>query len=387
MLKNIMEEIYKDRIRKITRIVSVCLIIQLLITYKLWVMAWRTVPAVPLFSFLPVNPGNTIDFFLLTLLFIFCFILVLLPSSRKLFLLIPLLFFVLILEDSSRLQPWVYLYSLMFLYLFFQSQNNANVLFAWKIILSSVYIWSGIQKLNPHFASEMFPWLGDFTGAGKYFERHHWFAYTVASLESLAGIGLWIPKLRKFCCLIIFGLHLFILISLGPLGHNWNHVVWPWNIAFAWLVFDLFFRNDLVEVKLSLKKMYVASLIFIAGIIPALNLFGKTDHFLSAGYYSSVASMAVFYFPQTEKDKLPLTTNPHLYFDQHAKLGILMMDNWAIEELNVPVYPEDRTHIDLAKKICPCMEDQQGSGIRLLVKKRYSSEKTEIEIPCSVLLK
>jgi hypothetical protein len=63
--------------------------------------------------------------------------------------------------DQSRLQPWLYQYSFMLLALGFGGDPK-NVC---RLIMASVYFWSGVQKLNGGFVDDAFPWLvGPFHG-------------------------------------------------------------------------------------------------------------------------------------------------------------------------------------------------------------------------------
>jgi uncharacterized membrane protein YphA (DoxX/SURF4 family) len=377
------------RVRSCIRIISVCLIVQLLISFRLWVKSWRTFPTVPLFQSLPVHYDNTVELFFFFLLLGLCVLIFFFPEKKIAGAFVSLLFLLLILEDSTRLQPWVYLFGNLFLCYFF-SKDDRDFIFTARIILSSVYIWSGLQKMNPHFATEMFPWLAEFSGLRNFFEANHWAGWTVAAIEVCAGIGLWIDRSRKFACFGIFAMHLLILLSLGPTGHSWNVIVWPWNVAFALLVFYLFFKpkHKKNKVKLTFNIQFLrASVIITFLAMPVLNFFGAGDHFLSAGFYSSVADTAVFYFPNSEKEKLPASARAHMYANGENAQLILMADHWALKELNVPFYPEERTHVQLAVRLCDCFGNKKQSGIKLLRKKRFRRGAEELWISCEEIKK
>ena len=61
----------------------------------------------------------------------------------------------LVLLDQNRLQPWFYLYNCFFLVLFFYNWridniNNYHSFFViLRLCISAVYVYSGLQKLNP----------------------------------------------------------------------------------------------------------------------------------------------------------------------------------------------------------------------------------------------
>jgi uncharacterized membrane protein YphA (DoxX/SURF4 family) len=257
-------------------------------------------------------------------------------------------------------------------------RERHTVLFVFRLVLSSVYFWSGLQKLNVHFAVEMFPWLSEFTGCRNYVEAHHWTAYAVAGLEAAAGIGLWAGPLRKTAAVIILGTHLFILLSLGPTGHNWNSVVWPWNIAFAIMVYWSFIREsgpggDAFAPGLK-KKAGIAVTAALVTFLPVLNLFGCWDHFLSGSYYSSIVSSAVVVLPPEAQQVLPPSSREFQFYSKKENKLILLVDAWALDELKVPVYPEDRTHFVLAQQLRRYNHTAGCTGLRLFVKKRFEKE-------------
>ena len=51
------------------------------------------------------------------------------------------------------------------------------------------------------------------------------------------GIGLLIPRFRRASLIAAVAMHLFILAMFGPMGLNWNNIVWPWTAAMA--IFDI----------------------------------------------------------------------------------------------------------------------------------------------------
>ena len=49
--------------------------------------------------------------------------------------------------------------------------------------------------------------------------------------------------------------HLAALLFLGPLGHNYNWVVWPWNLAMIGLVWALFAAQTPPRLKPTLAEV------------------------------------------------------------------------------------------------------------------------------------
>jgi len=74
--------------------------------------------------------------------------------------------------------------------------------------------------------------------------------WTIASapvVELAIGLALWVPSLRRAAIAAAVVLHLAALLFLGPLGYNYNWVVWPWNLAMIGLVWALFAVHSLLQ--------------------------------------------------------------------------------------------------------------------------------------------
>src|SRR5205809_971107 len=61
-------------------------------------------------------------------------------------------------DDQSRWQPWFYQYVTMLAALAV-ARDVGDTLAAWRAVLVGLYLWSGIQKLNATFMTQLFPWL------------------------------------------------------------------------------------------------------------------------------------------------------------------------------------------------------------------------------------
>jgi uncharacterized membrane protein YphA (DoxX/SURF4 family) len=369
---------------RLIRVIISALFIQLLICYPLWIASLRTFPTVPVFSSLRIQWGTSLDWFMYICLLTSCVILFTKPFSRKAYLTLLLVFILFLLEDINRLQPWFYLYLIMLSSLvFFDEKNSKHILQVFRIVLSSVYFWSGLQKLNVHFAIEVFPWVADFTGAENFLNNHHFIAYFAASAEGLAGVLLWIKPLRKVGCIIAMLMHLFIIISLGPWLHNWNEIVWPWNIVFAWMVFELFYRTEpeAIKFKKAPATYHTALVLLMVAIMPAFGILGKWDHFLSDGFYSAMLNEPAFYFPLAEAERLPTSSEPYQYLLEKENRAILLINYWCLDDLKVPLYPEDRVYREVAKKLSLSLHDMQSTGLRITYKSRMNGNLTETNYP------
>jgi uncharacterized membrane protein YphA (DoxX/SURF4 family) len=333
---------------------------------------------IPIFKWLPVSWGNTPDIILFVIMLASCAALVIQPFSRRNLIILYSAYLLLLVEDIDRLQPWLYLYLLMLSPLLFCGRNKTVcTLFLCRLILSSVYFWSGLQKLNVQFAENIFPWLLDFTGGKAYLEIHTTYAYIAALSELSMGIMLWIKPLRKYACFAVFIMHLLILVTLGPLVHNWNIVIWPWNIALGLMVYVLFYRSAPMKINLSKlvfpAKIYVISTVLLASVMPFFGLMGKWDHFLSYGFYSGMPAIPEFYLPMAERGLLPASSINSQYLSDDKKTCYLQIDTWAMDEMNVPLYPEERIYFEVAKKLAvETVHDKTNTGLDITSKARFN---------------
>ena len=117
------------------------------------------------------------------------------------------------------------------------------------MVVASTYLWSGLQKFNVSFATSVFPFIIEplLPPSARPFAQHG--AVLIPVVEAAIGVGLLLPKFRNVSVLLGLVMHLGILASIGPWGHNWNTVVWPWNFAMMALLVALFWRTPRVRAQ------------------------------------------------------------------------------------------------------------------------------------------
>ncbi len=369
----------------INRLIGISLIIQMVISKPLWVSSIRELPTAPLIYGL--NWGVFESLILLSL-FIFLLLIIYKPLNKVFIIATVMLYFLLVLADQSRLQPWLFLYALMLLCtVFLQGEEPKCTTYRLRtifMILSISYFWSGVQKVNYFFGIEMFPWLAEFTGQGPFLQSHPQMGYIVGIIEAAAGLALIFRPTRKVAALFLLIMHLFILISLGPFGHNWNHVVWPWNICFASiLILLVWFNNAQKEpTQYFIRAKYYIFCFVLVGIMPILGIFGKWDHFLSGGFYSSMVPESIFYYHKKDRTRLPQNSKEFQFFNKGTEEEFVLLDHWALNHLGVPLYPEVRVQIQIGKELCDCVTQPENAGLRINYKHRFTGKSETIEIPC-----
>jgi hypothetical protein len=343
------------RLLKLKTAITLGLLAGFLLSPKLWLSA-RFYPATPILSFLkPLSFPLDYAVFVGMLLCL-CVAGLLGKPSRPIaaFLMFAV---ALAMLDQSRWQPWFYQFLFMLAALGLALRSRAGAaeqqasLNTCRLIVVSVYFWSGLQKANGGFLNDVFPWLME--PFSKFFPWISRFGIIVPVSEVAIGLALLTKRYRKAGVLLAIGMHAFILLAIGPWGQNRNSVVWSWNIVMAFCVFVLFWQgNDFTWKELLWPKTaFHCAVLVLFTLAPSLSFINLWDNYLSWALYAGNKNDASLYISDAVDDKLPeqieqFTTeeNPNLY-----KLNIT---RWSEGELNVPAYPELRIYKNIARTIC-----------------------------------
>ena len=280
----------------------------------------------------------------------------------------------LVVFDQTRLQPWVYQYFLMLLVLGLSEPDDETAsnqtLALVQILIAALYFWSGVQKLNYSFSHETLPLI--FAPVQNIFPSVQppfvFLGLAIALVEILTGIGLLFRKTRKAAVYLAAATHLVILALL--IAKNYNQIVWIWNVALIALVVVSFWKSD-VSIKQTFREfahLKIAKTIVAASVLlPALSFFGLWDMYLSGALYSGNTEVGVVRINENLFGKLPLKAQGIVL---QTKTGekMLPLFEWAIAEMNVPVYPERRAFKKVAREVCRSADDK--TGIELIIKER-----------------
>jgi hypothetical protein len=258
-------------------------------------------------------------------------------------------------DDQSRWQPWFFQYVAM-LAAFALARAAAETLAAWRAVLVGLYLWSGIQKLNATFMTNLFPWLVEpvagLLPAG--LQRVLLDGWVVVPLMEIAvAVGLLVPRLRSAAVMGAIATHLVVLGLLGPLARAANAVIWPWNVAMATLAALLFWGDrhaaSSILVPRRLGAHPAALAVFL--ILPALSFSGHWDAYLSGALYSGNVQAAALAVTDGVAARLPEPARRHVARNQMGA-NVLDVWEWSMGELAVPSYPEDRIFSAVARDVC-----------------------------------
>lgn len=329
-------------------LLAAAIIAGLALSPGLWGIS-RSYPLSPVLPFLPLTPLAW-EMALFPLLFasIFAFALM---GRRWIGWMFVGIFVAAVLLDINRLQPWIYQYLLLLLGVLLIPAQAAS---AWRFVLGCTYLWSGLLKLNPIFLSQVAPWmLQPFIGIPPGSDLAFGIGLAMALLEAAAGIALFFSRSVRVGAYGAIAIHLFILACIGPFGHSWNSVVWPWNVAMIAILMILFIVPSAPVSSLLpvIRRSYGLALVGLVGLLPSLGAFGWWDSYLSFALYSANVDQSVVVIREEDIALLPP--------DAQGGLGLplpqgrsIELTPWAMADLNVPPYPEVRAHRFVLQWMC-----------------------------------
>lgn len=212
--------------------------------------------------------------------------------------------------------------------------------------MAAVYIYSGLQKLNPSFINETYPWF--IKPLQTVFSERQMISlnktgYVIPFYEIALGFMLLIKPIRYIAIPMAICLHLAIVILMGPFGNNYNSVVWPWNIFMILLVI-LLFSGKTTERYFAISHLFKVPVFYLVivffWLLPAFNLINKWETYLSFSLYSGNNHDGKIILSEQAYDRLPLYIKH--FVKQENELYILYPKRWCLQELNAPMYPERR---------------------------------------------
>ena len=345
--------------------VLLTLAIQLAMSAPLWIGP-RSYPLTPVFDGLPPLP-DLVSYGLYAGLFIAAAAALAVGRPQRWLAALVSILAAFVLFDQTRLQAWIFQLAFLAATLALFSWRGDDVagreraLNTARLIIVATYVYSGLQKLNANFVESDFPWIAQPItnlvpqAAGAV----HAFGMAAPFLQVGFGLGLATRRLRRISLILAVAMHVFILAMLGPLGQNWNAIVWPWTSAMA--VFDILLfggqpRATPAQILWPGRRAFPAAVLVIFGVLPALSFFNRWDSALSAALYSGNVTDAVIYVNDAGRAALPPPIRRHLVHTS-ADTNVLNLQRWASEDLGVVPYSETRIFKRIARSVCARLPD------------------------------
>lgn len=280
------------------------------------------------------------------------------------------------LIDQHRLQAWAYQF--FFVAIFFLAPRaeggdpeRASWRFRW--LVCGIYLYSCLSKLDASFVSSVGPQMLKLMGSVVGLSTEDWpdgirqaVVLLLPLLEGLLGIGLWLGMGRRLLVILAVAMHLALVGVVGPMGwqHQWGVVVW--NLFFAFQAIVLFWpststairQSDGTEIEDDRDRagaelpswMADLGLAFVL-LFPLTASLGICDHWLAWELYAPRTSRAQVFVAAGSAEGLPETVRIHLESPDAQGWQELDLAAWSLTERRVPVYPEDRFQIAVARAL------------------------------------
>lgn len=313
-----------------------------LVGWKVWLSS-RLFPVIPLIEAFRASEAVHVSLLVISVI---CLASIIVIPNKKILLLLLIAELSSCALDQNRWQPWEYQYLFM-LFIFIIYKNKAeHIITSIACILIGTYFYSAINKFNGGFLLSVW----DHTILRRYFKLSeerihnniiHYAGYALPVIELACSLGLMFTITKKPAVYILTAMHVFILFLLGPIGLAYNKIVWPWNIVMIILLWMVFFKHEINAKTIWKNANKLVAFCWI--LLPVLNFTGGWDNYLSCNLYSgNTPSMMICI--NDDKVNIPeaqffnKTSAPGICRDGYA----LNIQNWALTEMNVPPYPEER---------------------------------------------
>ncbi len=136
------------------------------------------------------------------------------------------------------------------------------------------------------------------------------------------------------------------------------------------MAFALFFQNPSPIFPVVWRTSLGIVVSILVGVMPVFSYFGLWDNYLSASLYSGKSREGFILLTPAGADHVPLALQP-LIQRTPDRIG-LALSPWAMADINVPPYPEERVFVAVAKGLVDRGIPRQG--MTLVVTDRSSSQ-------------
>ena len=295
---------------------------------------------------------------------------------------------VLFLTNQHRLQPWAWQF-FIFATVTSLSASTTKAMSAARIVVVSIYFHSALGKFDYQFLMG----LGrEFVAvaASPFFDLQNPSDIPIAVVwalptgELLVGLLLFFAKTRVAGVIAAAGLHLSLLAILGPLGMNHHLGVLVWNVIFGLLTVTLFWPNSIhsdnqmYRPASLLSSQDLALKIFTLAIV-CVPLFPACDHWLAWGLYSPNNRRCMVRLVMPANLEAPENLAAYLGENDGVtrKVDIGKM---SLDRVGVPIYPEARFQLGVAKWLEKQLGDGKGRVIYELQSKsdRWTGARTSL---------
>ena len=252
------------------------------------------------------------------------------------------LYTILILFDLHRLTPYMIVYFGIFSSLILLKYDSSVLFTALLIIASGIYIFSGLHKLNAGFVTDIAPrlWFHSLP-----FSYNNSIGYSLAILETVAGLFLLIPLVRKFASILLIVMHLIIIWKLGPWKLDWNYIVIPWNVMMIAVLIFIFRKSSFCKFKIGAARGLIITLGFFFWLLPAISQVTWIPENLSMMLYSGKSKSGYLIIDKKADRFKPYDRTP----DKEKML--ISLQQYSMEERGIALHPELEIYNEILNNI------------------------------------
>ena len=271
--------------------------------------------------------------------------------------------------DQHRFQPWAYeLWLFCGVWLCCRDAAGLNLL---RWLLISIYFYSAVGKLDFEFLHTVGQQMLAVVVGGIGVDLNDLspnvrlaLVATFPCIELTIAIALAWPRTRRIAGWLAIGVHLGLIIILGPIGLNHRLGVVVWNAQVAIQAYWLFVSNQTAapEKHSSVWPSCLATSMIAAAIaLPSTERLGLWDHWPSWALYAPHSSRVYVEVAGHAVDELPadlrkLVRVSPANADEIAIWQTVPIDQWSLQTLDTPIYPQARFQLGVAERIATDMK-------------------------------
>ncbi len=306
-----------------------------------------------------------------------------------------------VLCDQERLQTWAYQFMILACVLaFVPSQRSVPLI---RLFVISIYFHSALSKMSMGFLEPAGPGqmlvFGlrtalPFEGLRDLSMLEKGLEVLLPLTELIVALLLLFPRSRRAGLWGSLGMHLLLLLTLGPFGLNHKPGVLLWNVYFLAQNVVLFgplsarhsvaeaacqtdpAHSDALDTQTTAAQIapgrtfspagwFAQCLIVAAMLLPFLEPFGLYDVWPSWAVYAGGPEKMVVLLNAETRDKLPEWLLRHTSTQRIDGWNRLMIDRWALETLDAPIYPQVRSQLGIALWIACLANSDEGVRVSI----------------------
>jgi len=274
----------------------------------------------------------------------------------------------LFLTNQHRIQPWAYQFFILHAWL--ALVRPRWMLTGWRWLTISIYVYSALSKFDYAFCVNHGPFLldgflqaiGIQEGTARWPANIRFLAGAIMpAVELSTALLLCFRRTQSAGLVISILMHLFLIVALGPGGHNHSAGVLIWNAFFIvqnWLLFP----SPVVAMPFAAvetnspggspgaKTSSLAWAILAAAMVAPLGEpWGLWDHWPSWAVYAARPERTTVFVHEDDVDKIPAELRG--YLQPPGPLDVwhpIRLDRWSLETGKVPMYPQARFQVGIA---------------------------------------